>query len=75
MRNLFLLTTLSATFALVGVEYALAGGGGMGDPSTVLKEKNAICEMQRRGEGPLTPNMCLPELPVGPGYDDRRNQH
>jgi len=25
--------------------------------------KNAICDAQRRGEGPLYPNLCMPEYP------------
>jgi hypothetical protein len=57
MRNrLVLLVTL-------GLLATPAFAGGMGDPSTVLKEKNAICEAQKRGEGPRYPNMCLPEYP------------
>jgi hypothetical protein len=55
---------------LIGAGPAFAAGG-MGDPSTVIREKNAICEMQRRGVGPLQPNMCLPELPVD-AVDHRR---
>ena len=43
--------------------------GGMGDPSTVLRQKNAICDQQRRGEIPPGPSFCLPELPVGPVYE------
>ena len=38
---------------------ALATGGGMGDPSQHIKDMNAICEMQRHGVGPLSPNLCL----------------
>jgi hypothetical protein len=59
-----------AALAVVAAGPALAGG--MGDPSTVLKEKNAICNLQRRGVGPLYPNMCQPEYPPGPvdtGHD------
>jgi hypothetical protein len=63
MRNLRWL--LAASLALAALFPAAAKSGGMGDPSTVLREKNAICEAQRRGVGPLTPNLCLPELPVG----------
>jgi hypothetical protein len=60
MRHRFVLIA----FACLAAPPAFAGSGGMGDPSTVTREKNAICEAQRRGEGPLHPNMCLPELPV-----------
>jgi hypothetical protein len=62
MRNYVLIGILTASLGLI--QTGVASAGGMGDPSTVLKEKNAICERQRRGEGPLQPNMCLPELPV-----------
>ena len=58
MRKLILFAVFS--LATTGAAFA----GGMGDSSAVLKEKNAICEMQRRGIGPLYPNMCLPELPL-----------
>jgi hypothetical protein len=67
MRSFFAL----ATVAWVASFTSAFAYGGMGDPSTVLKEKNAICEAQKRGEGPLYPNMCLPELPV----DDRLPGH
>jgi hypothetical protein len=66
MRKVFSVASLSTIAGIVWFSPALAG---MGDPSTVLREKNAICDMQRRGEGPLYPNMCLPELPVTPIYD------
>ena len=57
---------------LVAASPAVAGG--MGDPSTVLKQKNAICEAQRRGEGPRYPDLCLPEYPLAPAYEDRANR-
>lgn len=60
---------LTASFVLASLAPAFAGG--MGDPSTVMREKNAICEAQRRGEGPRSPDMCLPELPVD-AYSARR---
>lgn len=68
MRHLLVASTM--LFAVVP-----AFAGGMGDPSAVLRQKNAICEQQRRGEGPLYPNMCLPELPVGPVYEERGRRH
>ena len=68
MTNSRRATFLAAALASAGFAMPAAAGG-MGDPSTVIRQKNAICEMQRRGEGPLQPNMCLPELPVGPVYD------
>jgi hypothetical protein len=54
---------------LIGLFLVLAGpafAGGMGDPSTHLREMNAICEKQKHGEGPLYPNLCLPEHPPAP---------
>ena len=64
--------SLLGAFALaLTVTPALAAGGGMGDPSVVLREKNAICDRQRRGELPPEPSYCLPELPVGPVYEER----
>ncbi len=54
---------------LTGLFFVLAGpafAGGMGDPSAHIKEMNAICEKQKRGEGPLYPNLCLPEYPLAP---------
>ncbi len=74
MRHLIKLASLTVALGLIGAGSAFAGGGGMGDPSTVIREKNAICEMQRRGQGPLSPNMCLPELPPGPVYESRSNR-
>ena len=61
--------TLLASLVVVMVS-APAWAGGMGDPSTVLRQKNAICDQQRRGEIPPEPSFCLPELPVGPVYDE-----
>lgn len=60
-------------FILIGVAVVMtvvpAWAGGMGDPSVVLRQKNAICDQQRRGEIPAEPSFCLPELPVGPVYE------
>jgi hypothetical protein len=62
---------------LIGVLLAIAGvgpalAGGMGDPSAHIKDMNRICEMQKRGEGPLSPNLCLPEYPPPPVETQRR---
>jgi len=62
--------TLFVSIYAAGVSSAVAVGG-MGDPSTLLRQKNAICEMQRRGEGPRQPDMCLPEMPPASVYDRR----
>ena len=66
MRKL-IIGSLLATLAGVA-----AGGpavAGVGDVNAHVREMNAICERQRRGEGPLSPNMCLPEYP--PASSDR----
>ena len=62
MSKLWLLSLLTVSLAVAG---SASANGGMGDSSAHLKEMNAICDMQRRGEGPLQPNMCLPEYPLG----------
>jgi len=59
MRNHRILLVIS--LLLTTLSPALAGG--MGDPSTNTREKNAICEAQKRGQGPLYPNLCLSEYP------------
>ena len=49
---------------------------GMGDPSAHLREMNALCDRQRRGEAPQ-PNFCLPEYPpaaVADGPPQRRRR-
>jgi len=66
--------TLLAGFVIAMV-VAPAWAGGMGDPSTVLRQKNAICDQQRRGEIPPEPSFCLPELPVTPVYEERTRRH
>lgn len=70
MRSLVSVTLLLAAF---GSAPAFAAGG-MGDPSTVLRMHNAICEAQRRGEGPLYPNLCLPEYPAVPDSAPERRR-
>jgi hypothetical protein len=69
MRKMLIGFVLLVPFA--GAVPALATGGGMGDPSQHLKDMNAICEMQRHGVGPLSPNLCLDDYPVGPGARPR----
>lgn len=44
---------------------------GMGDPSAHTREMNALCERQRRGEGPDHPDACLPEYPPRAAADER----
>ncbi len=65
MRKLVAGFLIVATFGLLGAAPAFAGGG-MGDPSAHLKEMNAICELQKRGQAPRNPDVCLPEYPPGP---------
>lgn len=65
MRNVMRTVLLAAAVGSIGVGQAFAGGDAS---AALLRQKNAICEMQRRGQGPLYPSMCLPELPPGPVY-------
>ena len=69
MLRILQVASIFAAVAFVGAGPAAAGGG-MGDVSAHMKEINAICDAQRRGEAPPTPNMCLPELPPGPVYSE-----
>ena len=62
MSKLGLFSILTAGLALAATSASAAGG--MGDPSVLLKQKNAICDLQRHGEGPRQPDMCLPEYPL-----------
>jgi hypothetical protein len=68
-----LLAGLVVGFGGLGAVPAMATGGGMGDPSQHLKDMNAICQMQRHGVGPLSPNLCLDDYPVA-SVDHRRPQ-
>jgi hypothetical protein len=73
MRKSLLVALLSAAVGVIGLGQAFANGGGMGDPSMHMKEMNAECDAQRRGEAPPYPNLCLPEYPLGPVTRDRRD--
>ena len=42
-----------------------AQANGMGDPSAHIREMNALCEKQRRGEAPAHPDACPPVYPPG----------
>jgi len=68
-RNVQKMIISMAIVGFVGVGSAAAGGG-MGDVNAHVKELNAICDAQRRGEVPATPSLCLPEIPPGPVYRD-----
>ena len=72
MRKFISLSLCSALLGGLASTSALAGGGGMGDVGKFMREKNAICDQQRRGEAPPYPSQCLPELPVTPVYQDQR---
>ena len=63
MMKILRLGLLAASVAFVAAGPAAAGG--MGDASAHIREMNAICDMQRRGQAPPSPNMCLPEYPPG----------
>jgi hypothetical protein len=67
VRKILLTASLAASAILPIVGPAFAGG--MGDSSAHIREMNAICEKQKRGEAPLHPNLCLPEYP--PDYAPR----
>jgi hypothetical protein len=65
MTRLSLLSLLAASAVLAAGGSASAVGG-MGDASAHLKEMNALCDLQRRGELAREPDLCLPEYPPGP---------
>jgi hypothetical protein len=71
MRSLISLSMLSVL--LVGVTMTPAHAG-LGDVGKFMRDKNAICEQQRRGELPPHPSQCLPELPPGPVYQDQQRR-
>ena len=62
------------SMAVVVLASAAAQAGGMGDSSARLRQMNATCEAQKRGEGPLFPNMCLPEYPPAPVESPERRR-
>jgi len=70
MRKILLAASLSVVFAPLAAERTLAMGGHDTPGAAHLREMNRICEMQRRGEGPMYPDMCLPEHP--PASVDRQ---
>ena len=59
----------SSILALAAIAAALsspgpaAANGGMGDSSAHVREMQAICEAQKRGEIPRNPDACLPRFP------------
>jgi hypothetical protein len=57
---------LLAFVVISGFSVPALASGGMGDPSQHIKDMNRICEMQRHGIGPLSPNLCLDEYPAAP---------
>ncbi len=73
MRKFSRIALFFAAAGVVSAGPAFANGGGMGDPSTHIREMNAGCDAQRRGEAPPYPNLCLPEYPLGPVSEDRRD--
>jgi hypothetical protein len=66
MRKIVLVTSLFVVFSPFAIERAAAISGHNTPGAEHLMHMNRICEMQRRGEGPMYPNMCLPEYPPGP---------
>jgi hypothetical protein len=71
MRKTLQATSIIALIGLLGVGPAIAAPG---DVNAHLRDINRLCDMQRRGELSPSPNYCLPELPPGPVYDDRRSR-
>jgi hypothetical protein len=65
MARLPLLSLLTAAAVLAAVGSTSAAGG-MGDASAHLKEMNALCDLQKRGEIAREPNLCQPEYPLAP---------
>lgn len=66
MRKLTILIALAAASSP-------AFAGGMGDTAYHTRQQNAYCDMQRRGEIPRSPDLCLPELP--PDYVPAGGMH
>ena len=56
MRNRYYLLVISGLLATPAF-------AGLGDVAQNIRERNAICEAQKRGEGPLYPNLCWPDFP------------
>ena len=66
MRNLSTVVLIVASFAVSGIGSAVAGNmsnGNMGDPSAGMRQMQAICDAQRRGEYPRYHDACLPDYP------------
>lgn len=74
MRKISRVQWFIVAAGLVSAGPAFATGGGMGDPSTHIREMNALCDAQRRGQAPPNPNMCLPEYPLAPVARDRHDR-
>ena len=62
MRNMSIVAIVAATVGFASAGQAVAGGG-MGDVSAHMRQDQAICDAQRRGEYPRYHNACLPDYP------------
>jgi hypothetical protein len=69
MRNLSIVLLIVASFALSGIGSAVAGN--MGDPSAGMRQMQAICDAQRRGEYPRYHDACLPDYPDRSGISNK----
>jgi hypothetical protein len=71
MRKISFIAAVVSLVGALSVGEANAGGG-MGDPSVHMRDMNALCDRQLRGEAPPGPSACLPDVPLGPdshGHD------
>jgi hypothetical protein len=74
MNKYIVAAWLSAPLCLIAVGPAQANGAG--DCSAHIREMDALCEMQRRGEAPAHPSACLPEHPPGgASYERARREN
>ena len=62
MRNFSIVAIIAASVGFASIGHAVAGGG-MGDVSASMREEQAICDAQRRGEYPRYHDACLPDYP------------
>jgi len=74
MRNFSIVAIFAASVGFAGIGQAAAAGG-MGDVSASMREEQAVCDAQRRGEYPRYHNACLPDYPGYPDYSDKSVRH
>ena len=75
MRIFSIVALVAASVGVASVGNAVAGNmGGMGDVSAHMREDQAICDAQRRGEYPRYHNACLPDYRPSPEYPVSSNR-